>query len=296
MSERSISAYKWAVWIFLVAYAVACFQQVSEIRLSPSSTGAIGYVFIPISGAITAAPFGVVGYAIGAILRAWQSRQPRHVIIASVTAVLSVAYIAITALEAINDRQSASTIAQIMKLSGNDLATHLDNDMAHTSRYVLAAIAMHPAVKSETLARIAAIDDVTLHESFGGPPDLMGGNGRGYAVMRLVALNPNVSPETLALLSHSPDDYVLGAVAGNQATPITVIKRLYLERESKTGGYLIEWGLGSNKGTPEVILRGLATDSRDQYTLDNIARNSSTPIDLKKFVKKRIEKGDYGPQ
>jgi hypothetical protein len=111
--------------------------------------------------------------------------------------------------------------------------------------------------------------------------------------MRLVSRNPNVSPETLTLLSQSPDTYVLGDVAMNKATPRSVIERLYRDRNRKSDAYLIEWGLVYNPATPEAILRDLAENSRNEYTLRRLAGSRSVPADIKALVEQRIAKRDF---
>ena len=121
----------------------------------------------------------------------------------------------------------------------------------------------------------------------------MGKNRKGLAVMRLVIRNSNVSSETLTLLSHSPDTYVLGDVAMNKATPRAIIERLYFEHDRKSDAYLIEWGLAYNKVTPENILRDFARNSRNEYTLRRIGGSPSAPIDVKTLAKKRIAEGDF---
>jgi hypothetical protein len=293
MSEPSFAIYKWSIWTFLAAYIFVCFQMSRDIGASESSTAAIGYFLVPFAGVIVALPFAVAGYAIGALIRARKTRRRRHVILASVSTVLSVAYLTFLLMDAIIDHQMAATIVQLETSNSAELEGFLESDTYSNNLFVLAAIAMHPDATSTTLARIAAIDDLSLHEKFGGPAELMGGNHRGYAVMRLVVLNPQVSSETLALLSRSPDTYVLGDVAGNMLTPKAVVERLNLERHNKSDGYLIEWGLANNKRTPESILRELAENSRNEYTLQNIGRNPSTPSEVKKLVERRITSGDY---
>jgi len=294
MSEHSYPVSKWAIGIFYVlAFVFFCYRDWHAIDASASSTAAIAYIYVPFWAAIAALPFAGVGYAAGAVIRAWQTRQRRHVIIASMGAILTVSYFAYVVSEQVTERELATTITRIENLDATGLATFLDDDKYRTNQYALAAVAMNPAASSVTLARISAIDDVALHKKFGGPRELMGRNRKGLAVLRLVSRNVNVSPETLTVLSHSPDTYVLGDVAMNKATPKAIIERLYLERNRKSDGYLIEWGLAYNRATPEIILRELAENSRNEYTLRGIGTNPSAPDDVKDLVKERIASGAY---
>jgi hypothetical protein len=285
--------YKWAILGFLLAYGIIFYLQMEAISTSVSSTAAINYIFLPISAAIAALPFAVIGYAPGAIIRARQTRLRRHVIIASVTALMSVAYLAYSSIDAVYDRILVQQIAQVEKMNDAELAELVDNDGEHMSRFVLAAVATHPAVSGKTLDRIAAIDDLALHERIYGSRELRGENRRGLAVMRLVATNPKVSPETLTLLSRSPEIFVLWDVAANSATPKAVLERMYLEFKEEGSGTLMDRELASNRATPEHILREIATSSRVKSVLENIESNHSATFDIKNIVRERIENNDY---
>ena len=170
MSEHSYPvSIKTIGFFYGLACAFFCYRYWQAVDASASSTAAIGYIFVPVEASVAAIPFAGVGYAAGSIARAWRTRQRRHLIIASVGAMLTVAYFGYEATSTANDRELAATIVRVESLDAAGLAAFFENDKHRSNRFVLAAIAMHPAVSSETLARIAALDDGSLHKKFGGP-------------------------------------------------------------------------------------------------------------------------------
>lgn len=294
MSERSYPVSLWWVGVFYgIAFAYFGFREWQDITASTSSTAAIGFLFLPVWAAIAALPFAGVGYAAGAVIRAALTRQRRHVMIASLAGILAIGFLAYVTIDQVDDAELANTITVIETLDAAGLETFLESHRFRTNKFALAAVALNPAASSETLDKIASMDDPALHEKFGGRRALMGKNRKGLAVMRLVVRNRNVSAETLTRLSRSPDTYVLGDVAMNKATPTEVIERLYRDRHGKRNSYLIEWGLAYNPAAPEAILRDLATNSRNEYTLRRLADSRSVPEDIRKLAKERLAKGGF---
>src|SRR5439155_6127107 len=124
----------------------------------------------------------------------------------------------------------------------------------------LAAVAQNPAATSAILDEIAHRRDRKLHEKLYGSSRVLGANRRGLAVMRLVALHPNVTEATLVHLADSRNEYVINSVLGSPKTPEAVLRR-YAGR----GNYLFDWGIGHNPRTPPDLLAPLA-DSANEYT------------------------------
>ena len=293
--ERMQVQYLCAIIGCAVSYPVLFYKMWAGIDSGASSTAAIGYLFVPFAAAVESLFFGAIGYSIGSAIRAWRTRERRHVLVALAGAALSLVGIGFVVSDAARDRELAEVVAEIADMDDAGLNAFLDSHEHRTDRYALGAVAMNPLASAEVLARIAARDDPGLHERYGGAANLMSGNRKGLAVMRLVARHPHVTPATLELLAASHDPYLLGDVAGNKATPRPVIERLYRQLDSTPDAYLLEWGLAYNVATPAYILLELARASRNQYTLHRIADNPEAPEDVRSLASKRLRDGDYRP-
>jgi len=280
---------------FVIGYPILFYKLWTGIDLGASSTAAIGLIFVPFAAAFGSLWVGAIGYSIGSVIRAWRTRERRHVLIAVIVAVLSVISVVYLVMDAEREQRLAEAVTAIAKMDDVELSTFLDSHEYRTNRYALGAVAMNPLASDATLARIAALDDPKLHERYGGSRELMSGNRKGLAVMRLVARHANVEPATLEVLSTSRDPYVLGDVAGNKATPRTEIERLYRQLDSTPDAYLVEWGLAYNVATPAEIMRQLAKQTRNQYTLRKLANNAGAPEDVRNLAAQRVRNGDYKP-
>lgn len=280
---------------FAVSYPVLFYEMWAGIDPGSSSTAAIGYIFVPFAAAAESLFCGAIGYSIGAAIRACRTRERRHVLIALVGIALSVIGVGLLVLDASRDREVAETVAAIAGMDDAGLGTFLNSHEHRTNLYALGAVAMNPLASGKTLARIAALGNPRLHQKYGGPAELMSGNRKGLAVMRLVARHANVTPATLELLASSPDSNVLGDVAANEATPRAVIERLYRRLNSTPDAYLVEWGLAYNVATPVDIMLELARQSRNQYTLYKLANNPGAAAVVRSLAAKRLRDGDYKP-
>lgn len=132
---------------------------------------------------------------------------------------------------------------------------------------------MNPNATTAQLDHIARLPDPALHRRMGSVWPVMPGNGKGLAVMRLVARHKSVSVSTLELLAKSPDPYVLGDVVANAKTPTTIIRQLDGSHE-----LLVRWGLAANPATPPDMLQKLARDE-NEYTRAQVASNPGTPVE-----------------
>ena len=76
-----------------MAYPVLFYRAWTSIDLGASSTAAIGLLFVPFVAAVEAVPWAGVGYAIGSIVRAWQTRARRDITIAAIGVVASLSWL-----------------------------------------------------------------------------------------------------------------------------------------------------------------------------------------------------------
>mgnify|MGYP001812713611 FL=1 len=268
-----------------LALAVGVFlpEEVALIRNSTSSTAAIGYIFLPIVLLIRALPWALVGATAGFGYLALRHRrwQPTVIFFAGLT--LSVAYAAHFIVSQQQEESRKAVIAEVETMDSDAIDHFLASSQYAADRFVLGAIALHPATSAAALARIAARPDPALHQAMWAAPEIMGENRKGLAVMRLVALHPNVTPQTLSMLSQSPIDYVLGSVARNPKTPASDLQSMFNAHKGMSGFYLIEWGLASNPATPGDIIEQLSL-SDNEYTLRYLKTNPATPQSIKDAI------------
>ena len=250
-----------------------------------SSTSALIFIFIPVYSVIA----GLMGLAVGIGLHHRVSRP--YVALAVILSIFFVAYQLISAVKL------APTITEITQMDDAQLSSLLDNDPNRNNRYVLGAIASNKSASATTLARIAALEDSSLHESYGchGIVDLCGGNTNGRAVMVKVAYHRNLSADTLPRLAQSSNGYVLEAVAKNPESTRAVLQDIYQRRDQYQGmTQRIETSLAYNEATPQFILRELSYDSQAYgRTLKGIVHNASATEDIKKHVMGRIDRCEY---
>jgi hypothetical protein len=261
-----------------IGFALAAALTILSIKKSTSSTAAIGYLYVPMAGLFWSPPFFVFGFAIGYI-KIWRSSQVRKL---NVKIVLALAVSVVLLLTGVTFAGKGlwltGLVHRIKYFDEAQLRNTLEASLFGKNKFVLGAIAQNKAASGELLDRIGRIDDKELYDKMGSVFDVMGENGHGLAVMRLVARHPNVLPETLEHLAECTNDYVLGDVAGNNKTSVDTLIRL-----RKRNTYLIDWGLARNPATPPEILSALAT-SGDEYTRAPVAANPSTPLrDIEKL-------------
>jgi hypothetical protein len=91
----------------------------------------------------------------------------------------------------------------------------------------------------------------------------------------VLAANPNVDPQRLAMLANDPDQSVRWRVAANPATPIEVL--VSLAEDMDPFGCAVE--VAGNPSTPIEVLKRFSR-SRDSEIVENVARNPATPASL----------------
>lgn len=255
-------------------------EEVELIQNSTSSTAAIGFIFLPVIVLVLAAPWFLVGATVGCGYQALTRKTLKSTLIFLLGVAFSISYITYQVTQAREENNLISIVAAVEKMDTLEIDTFLTESEYRTNRFVLGAIAQNPASSGAALATIAALPQLELHEAMWAAPEIMGNNRKGLAVMRLVALHPNVTPTTLSMLSHSPVAYVMGTVAGNPLTPEADLKRMFLQQKGASDFYLIEWGLAYNAKTPLSIIEQLA-QSKNEYTLRKLKGNPSTPESIK---------------
>lgn len=257
--------------------------EVEIIQNSTSSTTAIGYIFLPLIVLVLGAPWFLVGATFGCGYQALIRRQLKETLIFLLGVMFSISYITYQVVQNREEGNLIRLVAVIEKMDAATIDSFLTTSEYRTNRFALGAVAQNTVTSSWALARIAALPQPALHKAMGAAPEIMGENRKGLAVMRLVALHPNVTPGTLSTLSQSPVDYVMGTVAGNPLTPVADLERMFSEQKGTSSFYLIEWGLASNSRTPLSIIVQLA-QSNNEYTLRKLKRNSSTPESIKAAI------------
>ena len=262
----------------IVGFLGTCIGGSWAILCSTGSTAAIGFVFLPIQAGLIALLFFPFGYcAHFALATVHPPRRTTAKLLAAGTALATLSLFlywlgsGLILCKVVNDVRNASR---------EELAQFLDASIFKENKFALNAVLERQDLDAPTLYKIAQIPSRELHARIGSLFPVMGKNTRGLAVMRLVARHQNVDAKTLALLANSPDDYVLGDVAGNPATPPEILPRIFAK-----GGYLIDWGIARNPNCPPGILHELAL--RDsEYTRAAVAQNKATRLDdLERLVK-----------
>ncbi len=268
MTRRQI-AFLWAAFGFAGVVAVLF----ASIFRSTSSTAAIGIIFIPLYAAPFAVLFFYFGYCLTDLANWLQGKSTDISILMKLRAVVAVILLISGISYLIHGILLTTTVNQVQTLNESGINTFLERSMFRDNKYTLGALVQNPNALTPVLDRVSMIPNPELHHRMWSVWPVMGGNGKGLAVMRLIAMHKNVSAATLVNLSKSPDNYVLSAVAANPKTPVSIIRKL-----SDKGNYLTQWGLAVNPNAPADILKKLA-ETGDQYARSSIARNSSTPVE-----------------
>jgi hypothetical protein len=273
---------------FVGAIATSILVAFSIMR-STSSTAAIGFIFIPVYFAMSFAGCFVWGYSIGSI-REWRKDTTRRfdskIGLAFLVAVVTAGLLVGGLVRGLLLTSITSRIQQVN--TEQELSEIFETSHFKRNRFVLGGIAQNPAASAELLDGIGRLDDPKLHEKMGSLFPLLGDNGKGLAVMRLVLRHHNVSPDTIEYLAGSSQvTYVLGDVAGNPKASIETLRSL-----EKREDYLIDWGLARNPNTPEDVFLKLL--EREKYftqrsTLKTLLRNPSISAEVRAEASELLE-------
>ncbi len=272
-AQPSSSRHKPAILWAIAGMALMAVVFLMELSRSTSSTAAVGILFIP----FRVLPFGVLFYLFGyCVGDAWDWIKGRNAplsIMARLRALIAVALPLWACVEVVHGFLLVRTVERVTQADEATLDVFLKEDMFKHNRFALGAVAVNPNTTTAQLDHIAALPDPLLHQSMASPWPVMPGNGKGLAVMRLVARHKNVSEDALVRLAQSPDTYVLGSVLANAKTPVTILRQ-----HANHPDQHVRWGLAANPATPPDILQKLARDE-SEYTRSSVASNPNTPAE-----------------
>jgi hypothetical protein len=241
-----------------------------------SSTAPIGLIFLPFVTAIYAAPGAIGGAAVGYLLSAWKSGRRLREPGVAVAGVVAIALCGWGAATLVHGYVVGAEVRRIDRLAEPQLAEVLQSRLYGRNPFVLAAVAGNSRASGDTLDLISRRTDPELHRAIGSVfHEVMGINPKGLAVMRLVARNPNVRPETLERLAGSPDPYVQSDVADNPKLPASVLARLTSSQD-----YLVIWGVARNPHSPPEVLDRLSR-SDNWVTRMHVASNPGTAPEVR---------------
>lgn len=244
-----------------------------SIFRSTSSTAAIGFIFAPFIAATYSIVFFILGYCTGSVRASLKSSRPLLQ-----STVLIPGVIAIT-LASLGTWWLAHGIfmiheAQQLQPMNSQQISHYFHSSKPTNKFILGIIAQNMSTSPDVLDTIAHLQDADLHRKMGHLLPVMGGNGKGLAVMRLIARHPLVQSSTLEHLGlTSLDAYVLADVAANSKLSTPSIMRIYKNRsQHDQGDYLIMWGVSRNPHAPAYILTEIIKTG-NEYARSNVAAN-----------------------
>jgi hypothetical protein len=271
---------KTAVVLGITGAIVFSWLIVLSILRSTSSTAGLGFIFVPVYFAVAFVGFFTLGYCIGYI-KTWSAAVPRAFDLKiGLAFIVGIGLATFVLAEVGRGLLLTSIVTQVRRMHSQELLDTFENSYFKRNKFVLGAMAQNPAASSELLDKIAKLDDPSLHDRMGSLFPLLGDNGKGLAVMRLVARNSNVSPSTIEYLaSTSQIDYVLGEIAGDPKTSIATLRRLEARKN-----YLIDWGLAQNRKTPSDVLTKLLDREKyftQQTTLKMLLENASAPAEVR---------------
>ena len=258
--------------------------QLASIFRSTSSTAPVGLIFILVWCLLAFALFFIFGYGIAYIRNQGIKNLSFQVIAIALFIVCMTGYLG---KEVITGFLVMKVISEVEQTENNEELTTIFNQFLGKNKFVLGAIAQKQTVSSELLDMIAYLPDPELYDEMGSLFPVLGKNGKGLAVMRLVVSNNNVSASTVEFLAaHTQQEYVLGTIAGSQKASETTLRRL----EQKQN-YLIDWGLAQNQNTPQdVFVRLLkrGDDFTHRTTLEMLLQNPNVPTDVQRKVRELL--------
>ena len=264
-----VGAFIWSTW------------SVTQL-LASSSTAALGYLVVPVVSLIIAIPFFILGYCLYYLVELLKSPGIKQLLRFTLPLSVLLALLIPFSFWVHNGLTLSRAVDEIDNLKADEIQGFLEKSDYKENQYVLEAVVSRSDIDADLLHKIATINSPELHErphSFFFPFWERSRKKRewvkrtDYAVMRVIAWHPNVDVRTLLVLANSPDDYVLGAVAGNDKTPPDILTRLH-----KKGGQSVYWGLASNPNSPPEILHELSLMG-DESTRARVAKNDNAPED-----------------
>ena len=194
----------------------------SKTRLwTSSSTAPVGIIFVvPVLAAMSGVPGSVLGASLGYLASGWRHgrRMREHGMV--IAGLLVLAVVGWGLWKTVPNLLLGREVRAVEQMSEPELGRVLDDRNSGRDPFVLAAVAGNPRASGDTLDRITLRTEPRLHERNGTPfDDVQGKNERGTAVMRIVAQNPNVRPESVERLASSSEALTVAFVASNGSSP-----------------------------------------------------------------------------
>ncbi|EKE25761.1 MAG: hypothetical protein ACD_5C00041G0003 [uncultured bacterium] len=284
--EKSIA--KTGLWFGTIGAIIVSILMVLNIERSSSSTAAIGFIFIPFYFAIFFGIFFLLGSCVQYVRNYFANPENKlqHGVVLAFLAGLFIA--GFFSFQLVQGLILTSLVSGIENAYADvELQSILNNSYFRNNKFVLGAIAQNSAASAQTLDRIARLPDPELQHKMESLFPLLGENGKGLAVDRLVLRNQNVSAETVEYLANikNTDAYtsmLLGDVAMNSKASAETLRKL-----ENMHNYDIDWGLSRNPSTPPDVFEKLLERERDirdalrEYTLENLLQNPSTTSEMR---------------
>ena len=200
----------------------------SKTRLwTSSSTAPVGIIFVvPVLAAMSAVPGSVLGASLGYLASGWRHgrRMREHGMILPPGAA-GPRRRRLGLWKTVPNLLLGREVRAVEQRSEPELGRVLDDWNYGRDPFVLAAVAGNPRAGGDTLDRITLRTEPRLHERNGTLfDDVQGKNERGTAVMRLVAENLNVRPESVERLASSSEALTVafGSASNRQLSEATV--------------------------------------------------------------------------
>ena len=273
----------------IMGYTAIMVVFLNSIFRSTSSTAAIGIFFIPFRAFPFFILFFIFGYCLLDLLYCLKGDVNKfsllitlRVLVAAILLICGVSYLTYGIM-------LTHTVTRARTLKRSEINGFLKNSIFKNNKFVLGAIVQNPNVPASALDRIALMKDSELYHRMWSTWPVMGKNRKGFAVMRLVAMNEKTSVATLVFLSKCADGYVLSSVAGNKKTPVSILRKLY---NNYLNSSFCEQELSCNPNTPAFILKKLAKTGgkyNSEYTRAAVASNTNTPTEVLVQLSKNSE-------
>ena len=271
------------VGLSLLFFAVAVTTGIWAITQSRSSTAGIGFLGIPLMGALG----GCLGLAFG---RYRSSNQPAHRVGAWVALAAALVLVAFNIAggaqtrkkNAVRDDQQANFSAQVASerreidsaLTANPSRARVWLDSSIRARmndraFLLAALP-HDSISPEVIDTVATLYDLNI----------------ALEAIR----NPNAGSATLERIyrTKSYPDYFFQALAAHRNTPPAILRELFKRPRTITG--LDIWFAG-NSSTPHEILDEIARTNTDRSVLGALLENPAITCPILTQVAVNLMKG-----
>jgi hypothetical protein len=267
---------RWALWAGICGALAMAALSTKMILSHGSSTAGLGFIFLPLLAAAAAVPLALWGAALGHVvlhLRG-RAREPRIVFWVAVAAAASLP--ATVAYEVWKGLSLQSAVSETRRMEPPQLERAFAESPWRRDKFFLGALAGNGAASGTLLDGIASLEDPALFEAMWSPWDVMGGNRKGIAVMRLVALHRNAPAAALERLeAHPRSQELITEILANPNVPPPLLARHHHDTD-----YRAEWGLAMNPKTPPAVMERLARSENRHARTMLVVHNPGTPREI----------------